>query len=623
MIYAKNVCLTFGPQTVFNNISFSIDASQRVGLVGRNGSGKSTLLKAIDDPHMLDSGTITILGTKKIAYMPQEMVLESDKTILDEAMSVFTEITRLQNEAATLEQLIETDPKHDHLNRYAQIHERLLQLNPEQKRAHAERILGGLGFDKTRLQEPVQHLSVGWKMRIVLAKLLLDDADFYLFDEPTNHLDIFAKEWFLSFLKQASFGFLIVCHERYMLDELCSHIYELELGNGTMFTGSYSKYELEKEARAALIEQAYKDQQKEIKQKQETINRFRASASKAKMAQSMIKQLEKMELIVIPPSPRTISFSFPSTQRAERTVLTVKNVSQHFGARQIFKNVSFTIERGQKVALVAPNGIGKTTLFNIITRSLPLQSGSISLGENVVYTIFDQDQTRALDGNKTVIENILLRCPRATQQSARSMLGCMLFSNDDVDKKVKVLSGGEKNRVGMTSILLQQANLLLLDEPTNHLDIIAKQVLLQALKSYEGTMLFVSHDRDFINELATHVIELTANGAHMYHGNYDDFAYQRQHNNIPNESASKKAANSVKMPKAPEQSTVLNTKNHDKEIRALERKIATLEQQIDTIGQSFADLEYGTKEFDAAQTKLLNVKQQLTDAMAQWEELVE
>jgi len=617
MIYAKNLTLTYGTQPIFNNISFSVDAAQRVGLVGRNGSGKSTLLKAINDPKMLDSGVISILNTKKIAYMPQEVVLDSEKSILDEAMSVFAEITQLRLEAEILEQKIETEAHHDHLTRYANIHERLLQLNPEQKRAHAERILAGLGFDKSRLQEPVQHLSVGWKMRIVLAKLLLDEADFYLFDEPTNHLDIFAKEWFLNFLKQSSFGFLIVCHERYILNELCTHIYELELGNGSMYTGDYAHYEEEKEARIALLEQAYEDQQKEIKQKQETINRFRASASKAKMAQSMIKQLEKIERIVLPPSPRTMSFSFPPTQRAARTILTVNNVSQHFGQRQIFTNVSFTIERGQKVALVAPNGIGKTTLFNIITRSLPLQTGTVTFGENVVHTIFDQDQTRALDGNKTIIENILLRCPRATQQTARGMLGCMLFSNDDVDKKVKVLSGGEKNRVGMTSVLLQQANFLLLDEPTNHLDIFAKQVLLKALKTYEGTMLFVSHDRDFINELSTHVIELTANGAHMYHGNYDDFTYQKEL--LGSEDSTPSAKKAPAKSANPEEAAADREKERQKQMRTLERKIATLEQQINKVQESFGDLEYGTNEFNAAQTKLLSLQKELAQTMQDWE----
>jgi ATP-binding cassette subfamily F protein 3 len=619
MIYAKNVTLTFGTQSVFNNISFTIDATQRVGLVGRNGSGKSTLLKAIHHPQMLDSGSITVLSKKKIAYMPQEVVLDSDKSILDEALSVFTEITALQLEAEVLEQKIESGAADEHINRYAAIHERLLQLNPEQKRAHTERILQGLGFDKTRFNEPVQHLSVGWKMRIVLAKLLLDEADFYLFDEPTNHLDIFAKEWFLKFLKQASFGFLIVCHERYLLNELCSHIYELELGNGTMYTGNYADYEQEKEARTALLEQAYRDQQKDIKQKQETINRFRASASKAKMAQSMIKQLEKIELIVLPPSPRMMSFTFPPTQRSARTVLTVNNVSQHFGSRVIFKNVSFSIDRGQKVALVAPNGVGKTTLFNIIARTLPLQSGSITFGENVVHAIFDQDQTRALDGQKSVIDNILLRCPNATQQSARTMLGAMLFSNDDVNKKVKVLSGGEKNRVGMTSVLLQQANLLLLDEPTNHLDIFAKQVLLKALQSYEGTMLFVSHDRDFINELATHVMELTPEGTHIYHGNYDDFTYQKESfssESEPKKSSAPKADSDKATPDADD-----SEKNRIREMRLLERKIEKLEEQISNIGLQFADLEYGTPEFDAAQTKFTALRKELSQTEAAWEQL--
>ena len=300
-------------------------------------------------------------------------------------------------------------------------------------------------------------------------------------------------------------------------------------------------------------------------------------------------------------------------------MLTVNNVSKHFGSRVIFKNVSFSIDRGQKVALVAPNGVGKTTLFNIIARTLPLQSGSITFGENVVHAIFDQDQTRALDGQKSVIDNILLRCPNATQQSARTMLGAMLFSNDDVNKKVKVLSGGEKNRVGMTSVLLQQANLLLLDEPTNHLDIFAKQVLLKALQSYEGTMLFVSHDRDFINELATHVMELTPEGTHIYHGNYDDFVYQKESfssESEPKKSSAPKADSDKATPDADD-----SEKNRIREMRLLERKIEKLEEQISNIGLQFADLEYGTPEFDAAQTKFTALRKELSQTEAAWEQL--
>ncbi len=299
--------------------------------------------------------------------------------------------------------------------------------------------------------------------------------------------------------------------------------------------------------------------------------------------------------------------------------MTVNNVSQHFGKREIFKNVSFTIERGQKVALVAPNGVGKTTLFNMITGSLPCQSGTITFGEKVHHTIFDQDQTRALDGNKTVIENILLRCPSATQQSARTMLGAMLFSNDDVNKKVKVLSGGEKNRVGMTSVLLQQANLLLLDEPTNHLDIFAKQVLLKALQSYEGTMLFVSHDRDFINDLATHVMELTPEGTHIYHGNYDDFGYQKECLANLTEPKEKKTSAAKTASAAPD--TDDKADDQKRELRLLERKIEKYEQQIAQVGLQFADLEYGTPEFDTAQTKFNTLRKELSEAMAAWEKL--
>lgn len=619
MIHLRNLYLSFGEQKIFENVCAAITAGQRVGLVGRNGSGKSTLLKAIADPHILDSGIISIAKTQKIAYMPQEVVLNSDKTIIEEALSVYTEITALKKEAEELEIKIEADPRHDYLNRYAEVHDRLSQLDPEQKRAHAERILEGLGFDRNRFHEPVQHLSVGWKMRIVLAKLLLEEADFYLFDEPTNHLDIFAKDWFLQFLKNSSFGFLLVCHERYFLDELCSHIFELEIGKGTMFTGSYSAYEQEKEARLAILQQAYEDQQKEIARKEETINRFRASASKAKMAQSMIKQLEKVERITLPPSPRTISFAFPPVARTSRIVLTVKDLCYSFGSREIFKHASFTIEREQKVAIVAPNGVGKTTLFNIISKTLPLQQGRIEFGDHVKYAVFDQDQTRALDGNKTIIENILTRCPRATHQSARGMLGAMLFSNDDVDKKVQVLSGGEKNRVGMTSVLLQQANLLLLDEPTNHLDMFAKEVLLKALQTYQGTMLFVSHDRDFVNALATHIIELTPNGTHMYHGNYDEFIYHKK--NIDHSSPAKQspAVNKKHEPLHKKRDASSQKSYDQKEIRTIERHIEKLEKQIATIEQTFADLTYGTAEFEHAQQRLLSLKKELEAHMNSWE----
>lgn len=614
MIQAHSICLSFGDQVVFDSISFNINEHDRIGLVGRNGSGKTTLLKAILNPRELDDGTITTLSKKKIAYMPQEVVLQSSLSIIEETFTAFAELHALQQEAHTLERELATSTDLKKIERYGTIQEQLATYAPEQLKAQAKKILMGLGFSLEQLDQPVSTLSVGWKMRIVLAKLLLQNADFYLFDEPTNHLDLIAKEWFLSFLKEAEFGFMLICHERYFLDELCTKILELERGKGTWYTGGYSEYIVQKEHALKLLESAYQQQQKEIKQKQATIERFRAKASKAGMAQSMIKALAKIERITLPPSPKNVRFTFPPVTQAGRTVVTVNNVAYTFGTKTIFTNVSCEIERGQKVALIAPNGVGKTTLFNIIIGALPLQKGTVTFGYNVMPAIFAQDQNKVLDPEKTILDNIKQLCPKATEQTVRTFLGGFLFSNDDVHKKVKVLSGGEKNRVGMVSVLLQQANLLLLDEPTNHLDIPSKEVLLKALQEFNGTIFFVSHDRDFINALATNIIELTPQGAYAYHGNYDSYIQHAQ------ALAQQSSANNK--PTHPQKYTNAPSNNQDdipKKSKRLEGTITKLEQQINGVNESFGDFEYGTPQFSAAQKKLQQLQQELRNAEQEWE----
>ena len=403
MIQAHDLCLSFGTQKIFDKVSFTLSQHQRVGLVGRNGSGKSTLLKAIIDPSCLDSGSLSILQGKKIAYMPQDVVLLSELPILDEACSAFTAFHALQQEALLLEQHIAHNSNDlKSMERYLAVQEKLSAYAPELLKAQAKKMLMGLGFTTQQFGLPVSSLSVGWKMRLVLAKLLLQNADFYLFDEPTNHLDLGAKEWFLDFLRHANFGFIIVCHERYFLDELCHNILELEFGKGTLYKGNYSSYITQKEEALERLGAAYVQQQKDIKRKQETIERFRASASKAKMAQSMIKALEKAERITLPPSPRDVSFI--SVQQSGKAVITLYNVAQSFGDKKIFSHINCAIERGQKVALIAPNGMGKTTLFNLISKALPLQHGSITFGHNVTYAVFAQDQNRALDLSKSILK---------------------------------------------------------------------------------------------------------------------------------------------------------------------------------------------------------------------------
>lgn len=580
MIQASNICLSFGNQEVFDDVSFTINQNDRIGLIGRNGSGKTTLLKAIIEPSILDDGAISIQNRKKIAYMPQEVVLASNLSILEETFSIFE---TLQDE-----------------------------LVDEQKlKAKVKKMLMGLGFSTQQFDQPVSSLSVGWKMRIVLAKLLLQEADFYLFDEPTNHLDLIAKEWFLDFLKESDFGFILICHEKYFLDELCKKILELERGQANWYTGNYSNYVVKKEHDLALLMAAYVQQQKEITRKKETIERFRASASRAKMAQSMIKQLDKIERIEIPPSAKSVNFSFPPVQQSGKSVIKVTDVVQKFDDKIIFQNVSFEIMRGQKVALIAPNGAGKTTLFNIIAGKLPLQHGDITFGYNVTHAIFAQDQNKALNMNQTILDNINYICPKVSEQRVRSFLGAFLFSNEDVYKKVKVLSGGEKNRVGMVSVLLQNANLLLLDEPTNHLDIPSKEILLKALKEFNGTLLFVSHDRDFINDLATDIIELTSNGTYHFQGNYDSYLYTKEHSSQP--------VTDQENITAPNQEKLTNNFDSLKKTKKLEERMAKLEQQIQDIYTSFAELDYGTEEFNVAQDKVEKLKLELQETEKAWE----
>ncbi len=626
MINVYNLTLSFGTQIVFDHISFTLDQRQRIGLVGANGSGKSTLLKALTGTQAVDDGKIVINKGKKIAYLPQEVVLNSSKSIVDETFGAFENITVLCDEAAQLEKNLQTDPKS--LERYTEIQDQLAELNIERARAEAKRMLSGLGFSEKQFDEPVSNLSVGWKMRVVLAKLLLQKADFYLFDEPTNHLDITAQDWFLQFLNQAPFGFLLICHERYFLDELCNYILELEHGKGTVYTGNYEQYEKQKEHNMALLEAAYQTQQKDIQQRQETINRFRATASKAKMVQSMIKSLDKVERITLASKRRMINFRFPPIERAGNVVLSVKNVAQSFENKEIFKHVSFEVLRGEKVAIIAANGVGKTTLFNVISGKYPLQKGEITFGHNVTYALFDQDQNATLDLESTVFDNIKSRVALSTEQEIRTFLGSFLFSNDDVKKKVKVLSGGEKNRVGMTSVLLQKANLLLLDEPTNHLDIASKEVLLKALTDYEGTIIFVSHDRDFVNKLATHIIELTPTGVISYKGNYDGYIYYK--NNIlgnPDQAAhTSGAAHVAAGSDAANESTKKkinpkHLKEVNKKIGAVERTIYNLEKHIERIQESFAELKYGTSEFTAAQKNLATYQKDLQAQNQQWESL--
>lgn len=584
MIQIENINLTYVDQVIFDDISCSLRSNARVGLVGRNGSGKSTLLKAIAGQIQLDSGSISILGGKTIAYMPQDIVLNSQKSIIDEALTTFESLQPEDVPSAT---------------------------------AEVKKTLMGLGFTGERLNQHVNQLSTGWKMRLVLAKLLLKSADFYLFDEPTNHLDIFAQEWFLQFLKSAKFGFLLVCHERAFLNKVCTQILELDRGSGTLYSGNYDTYIKQKQVNTELQKTAFEQQQKEIARKKATIARFKAKATKAKMAKSMQKGLDRIEIINAPEQEdKTVSITFPPIEKSGRAALRVNNVSKNFNGNELFHNVSFRIERGSKVALVAANGVGKTTLFKLITSEYPLEQGSIVFGDKVHYALFKQDQNSALNPNNTIWEEILLVPTKKTDTEIRAFLGAFLFPGDDIYKKIKVLSGGEKNRVSMVKALLQKSNFLLLDEPTNHLDIQSKDVLLSALKSYPGTILFVSHDHDFVNQLATHIVELTPRGTTMYTGNYDDYMAQKSFSGTSTEQ---------QIIKAQQQS--LPTKKsssfeNSKKLRSIEQKIEKLEQKREALSAKLSMYDYGSTEYTKLFQGLLELQTELDTLTTEWEKLI-
>ncbi len=616
MIRTENICLTFGDQTIFNNISFTFQNNQRIGLIGRNGSGKTTLLKLISGMISLENGLITKSNNQTIAYMPQQVVLRSDKTVFQEGYSTFKTMYTLEKRYQELEKTLEINSTCTKtIEEIAVISQELQEQNTLQARLKTKTVLKGLGFNDQQLTAKVETLSVGWKMRIVLAKLLLQDADFYLFDEPTNHLDIFAKDWFLSFLKEASFGFLLVCHERYLLDALCSHIFELENGNGTLYQGSYSDYEKQKKQNLEALKIAHNQQQREITRKQAIINKFRAKASKAKMAKSMERALSKIERIELPESTtKTIAFNLIPRKRSGRIVLSVKNVAHAFGTKEIFKNVSFDVEREQKIAIVAPNGVGKTTLFNLIAKIYPIKTGNLEFGYNVEYALFHQDQDAVLNKESTIFKEVCDYAPHKTIQEIRTFLGCFLFSKDTIDKKIKVLSGGEKNRVSLVKILLQDANLLLLDEPTNHLDIQSKTILLKALQEYQGTILFVSHDHDFINHLATHIIELTPQGTRLFPGNYTDYLHQKKHINT-----SETEIQQLSTPQSSNQTTAKAQYHLKKESKKLEQKITKLDQAISKEQKVFAQLHYGTPDYKKAVQQLQELESSYKKIMHLWE----
>jgi len=628
----------FGDRILMNNISFMIGKKERIGLIGRNGAGKSTLLKIIADIIRPDSGKIEMPAETTIGYLKQEFELDESQTVIAETMSCFEEANKLNDELDRLNEEIskredyESKAYADLITRISEISARMEHFDLTTLEANAVKVLKGLGFQDAEFHKQVNTLSGGWKMRIELAKLLLRQPDLLLLDEPTNHLDIESIIWLENYLINYSGIVILISHDTTFLNNVTNRILEIELGRLNDFKGTYKKYIVEKAQMREIQQNAYENQQKAIAQKERTITRFMAKATKTKMAQSMKKQLDKVERIEIPDeNTDTMNIRFAEVPRSGRDILTAKKVSKSYGKKKVLENVDITIERGDRVAFVGQNGQGKTTLAKILIGNIEPTSGEVIQGHNLHVSYYAQNQSELLDLKKTVLEVMEDKAPEELRSKARTILGSFMFSGEDVDKKVSVLSGGERARLAMASLVMHPCNVLLLDEPTNHLDIQSKDVLKNALKNYTGTLIVVSHDRDFLSGLTDKVIEFKDRQLHEYLGDIEYYLDKRKLDDMRavemQKSEAEKTENTQDNVSNQKSVTPQLSREEEKRIKRkiqyLERDMEKLEAASKVIEEKMADPAfYKDPEFDKENMAYQKLQKDLSEKMEEWEGLV-
>ena len=533
MLSLQNAGKRFGPRVLFLEANWLIRNDEKTALVGANGTGKSTLMKILAGLETLDYGSLDQTRGISIGYLPQEGLELAGRTVFEECLTVFDELHEIERECERLAaQMAELDHESQEFaavaERYSTLQDRFHALDGYALDAQVGSVLTGLGFGKQDWTRQTNEFSGGWQMRIALAKLLLAKPLLLLLDEPTNHLDLETRNWLEGYLKSYPFGYILISHDRYFLDVTIDRTVEIWNKRLTIYQGNYTKYLNQKDERREQLVAAYRNQRERIEHLEAFINRFRYQATKAKQVQSRIKELEKIERIEIPEAEPVIHFRFPQPPPSGRTVAEAENLRKDYGAKCVFTGARFTIERGDRVALVGVNGAGKSTLIKLLIGDELPTAGSIKLGHNVAAEYFAQDQYKVLDPEARMLDDISRAALRVPEVALRSLLGCFLFSGDDVFKPLGVLSGGERNRYALARILVSPSNFLLLDEPTNHLDMRAKDVLLEALSGYSGTVVFVSHDRYFIDRLATRVLEIENGAITAYEGNYEDYLRRKE-----------------------------------------------------------------------------------------------
>lgn len=628
MLTAANIFIKYGDRTLLDHISFTIGDKERIGLVGRNGAGKSTLLKVIAGNVRPDEGHIQRPTASTLGFLHQEMSIPKGKTVMDETMTAFDETKRIEERLAEIHHELatrtdyESDAYMDLLNEMSDLDHHFHLLDGVNTQGEAEKILKGLGFKQTDFTRLTDEFSGGWQMRIELAKMLLQRPDFLLLDEPTNHLDIESILWLEEFLQTYEGSVIVISHDKTFLDNVTKRTVEIELGKMYDYKANYSRYVELRSERREKMSAAANNQQKVIDQMEKTINRFMAKANKTTMAQSMQKKLDKIDRIEIEDvDTSTMNIRWPEPPRSGVIAAEVKNLSKSYGSLNVLNNVDLTIERGQRIAFVGQNGMGKTTLAKMIVNHLQPTSGEVKIGHNVMIGYYAQNQAEALDPKITLLETMENHSPPEMRTKLRNILGSFLFSGEDQDKKVSVLSGGERARLAMACLLLRPINLLVLDEPTNHLDMLSKEVLKASLEEYEGTLLVVSHDRDFLAGMADITVEFRDKKLHTYLGDINYFLEKRKLDNMRDvELATKTASANV-------QHKQLNNeerKNMQRHLSNAEKKVEQLEAKISDIESQMALSDFYTKpNSQKVMDEYAKLKNELEAAMAEWMEAQE